>query len=349
MGILDDIKNIRLAVCADFINREFSEHANLNPSPDQAYLTLKLVTPEDGGSVMRFIAEDKEWMATDSGWVQIDIHHEGKMVVTYAQSDSEDSGMYFMFGHPREAAELLHLFVHPKAFLTQAADDNEFETVTLGELFNCYAVIPDGKGWRILDPEVAIKDMPENLEQIVFPGLVRDWDQFASGMAVPSAKLRDEFPKFVASMPDARRQLSDGYILGLHGGMISAVDHLVMPPPEGVLHIEVLCVPARPHTSALFLRELINRDADTSKRIRNIFASAPNMTALFTELKSVKIKMPSSYQHQVRMAAESLAISQWLINIGKCLANQPGTYYAQVEQQWHLAHALSRLLAQEHQ
>jgi len=246
--------------------------------------------------------------------VFVNFVHDGKIFVTYPQEDPEDYGMFFRVEHPREAAELLHLFVYPKA-CTAPGNEEPYTTHDLGELFD----------FRVLFPVVAVSFKIEPT-------------------ALPPARFEEKWPDYVQALPGASAELCAGYRMDFEGRLQAALSSSVDGPGSDYCFFDLLLVPRRNDISTLYLRELLTGHLPLRQALKAAFADSGSLEELVQALKGVKLLLPPRYHQQIRLAAEQQAMRGCLLYMAGQVAAEPGNFHNKVESNWHLAHILQAML-----
>jgi hypothetical protein len=240
-------------------------------------------------------------------------------------------------------AELFRLLVDPAHYVVPE-EEVTFEKYRLGEIFDFYALVPDGSTWRILDIAALPADATDDFLKAFYFNINRDWDNFTSGRTFEAFRFAERWPDLVRSLPEATEALRAGYLLHPEGDLLSAVDLAVIPPSERSIFLAILAVPSRKDVSSLYVRELLNGDTAICKSIRKSFTPAENLDAFMAAIKEAEFHMPKEYQHQIRIAAEHNAMRQWLLYVAERVASQRGCYLMQDKTHWHLALTLHQML-----
>lgn len=341
MNSLDDHAKVQLQTCKAFVDSLFDSTIGVLYSPGTNHLYVDEVAPADGGDIRCFDPSSKDWIVMDDPCVASTFVHDGNVFITYRLQDPEDSGMYLKLGHPREFAELLQLFVNPRACF--AATDYLLEARPLAEVFDRHVLIPDGRTWRSLDCSALPASATGEVRQALRANLVRNWDDLLNGLTVPAHELAARWPAFVHSLPEASNVLRSGYILEYTGHVRAAVDRVVTPPSDNDLFLDMVLVPSRPDTSAWYLREFLSGDAALGAEIQRVFTGSADFESLVSRLGGAKIELPKGYHDQIRIAAEHDSIRQWLLATAESLANKRSYFHARAQEQWHIAHTLNQL------
>jgi hypothetical protein len=343
MSILEDKKNVFFSVAEEHVAKAFGPSIHLTPSPGGSRLTTILATGEDGGDIRCFDPGERTWDVMEEDDIHVNIAHDGMVHVRYSKEEQIDRCMTFKVGHPREVAELFHLLVDPAHYVTPE-EEVTFGTCTIGEIFDLYALIPDGATWRILNPSALPSETTDDVLKAFYFNINRDWDNFISGKTFEAFRFTEQWPDFVRSLPVATEYLRTGYLLHPEGDLLSAVDLVVTPPTNRSTFITMLAVPSRKDVSSMYVREFLNGDSSICKSIRKSFTPAETLDAFMSAIKATKLQMPKEYHHQIRIAAEHSALRQWLLYVAERLATQRGCYLMQDKTHWHLAITLNEMV-----
>lgn len=347
MGKLDQLADNWFTVCKEYIVAEFGDTVQLRRSPVGGVVTTILGVPEAGGNIRCFNLGERTWDVMEDDAVHVDIAHDGTVSVGYSLEDQADQGMKFKVGHPREVAELLRLLDNPDSFLALADAEIEYGGRKLGEIAEFHVLIPVGETWRVIDPSALPAEAPDEFRKAFYLNLTRDWDHFLAGETCEAWRFASRWPDFVKTLPLATPLAQAGYVLDPNGTMKSAVDYPVIPPDIGQTFFDMMIVSAKKEVSSLYLRESVNGDKETGKKIQTAFTRGSGLETLMEAIKSVPIHMPVEIRHQIRIAAEHNAIRQWLLFVGERIANQRDCFFTMADKHWHLAHALDAMVDRE--
>lgn len=343
MRSLDKNADTYLDLCQQFMIKEFDERAILRRVPDMKIMTTS-PAPQDGSPIRCFEVGERVWeVVEEDSETNVVITHDGRVSVSYPCQDLDHGGMNFRVGHPREVAELFHLLVYPASCITPN-EATAWERRKLGDLADFHVLVPDGTVWRIVDLGNPPKGAPADFLQALYFNVVQDWDKFCMGKAVEAHKIADCWVDGVKTLPEAVDQIKGGYVVSPDNGVCSTVERIANGPDVRQIFLDLLLVPRDKAVSCLYLRELLGRDADTGKAIRNAFSTATNFTTLRDNLAAVELYMPVQRSHQIRLAAEQILINEWLRSVTECLVNARGAYLLQGDRQWHLAHVFRQMI-----
>lgn len=343
MGLLDARADVFFDVCKKTVAEKLGEAVVLYRSRTGSSLTGTVHVIPGGGAPRCFDAGRFKWVELEDDDIYLTVSHDGTVSVGYSLDDQADCGMSFKVGHPYEVAELCQLITRPSEYLATDEGAPWFEC-SLGDVFKYYALVPDGKTWRLLDLSALPEGMPKECVEAFYCNLNRDWDNFVSGKTFEAIKFQTHWPEFVQSLPDAKDELRGGYILSPEGDLTSAVDLTVIPPSGKRLFFDLLVVPYKADVSAMYVRELINSDMDINREICKSFRPVGDLETFMATVKATKINLPRNVHTQIRLAAENNAISQWLLHVSVRLATQRGHFHSLAEKHAHLAHTLTLLL-----
>jgi len=342
MAILDKQADNRFNTLEALVEAKFGGTIRFNHAAHGSWLSATIGL--GGGKNRCFNAGQRTWDVMEDDDVHVSISHNGMVFVNYSLEDQADCGMTFKLKHPQEISELLHLLVNPKEYLA-AGDECSYRDFVLGDIAELVVLIPDGSGWRLLDPSALQANTPDEFRRAIHSNLTRNREHFHSGATCEAVRFAEKWPDIVSSLPDASQWLRRGYILDPDGDMKPAVDLAVTPPADSKTFADLLIIPARDKVSSLYLREYVNGDRDAGKKIRKAFTSAGgSLDAFIASFKKTAVRLPGKYQDQVRIGVEHNAIQQWLMYISERVALQRGCFYTRGEQHWHLAHTLSQML-----
>lgn len=320
MGILDHQKELYFDICQDYVYKRFGREPGLGRVPDRTFLTATMVTPEDGGKVVRFNESDLLWEDSGCVFTNWSIAHDGKVFVDYSDGDVDDDGMVFRVGHPREVSELFYLLVQPMSYFEAAV----FESISwkLGDLVNMYVLIPMGDGWRGLDLAHLPSNMPPEFWEMLGRNLVQNSDSIGSDQFCEAGKFAERWPEFISALPDAVPFLRAGYLADKYLNLRHALDWMVVGPRANTMFLKVLFVPSRDDISALYLREYLNGDRKAANQLRAAFAEENELGKVHDMLKNVTIRMPAALTDQIRLAAQLNLMRQRVLHAAAIVAHE---------------------------
>lgn len=321
MGILDLQKELYFDICQDYVNKRFGREPGLGRVPDRAFMTATLVTPEDGGNVVRFNEHDLTWENTFQHFTNWAIVYDadGKVFISYPEDDLDDNGMFFKVCHPREVSDLLFLLAQPVSYFESAI--SESIPWKLGDLVDIHVLIPMGGGWRALNLAHPPSSMPPEFWEILGCNLVQNSDSIGTDQFCEAGKFVDRWPETISALPDAAPLLRAGYLAEKNLNLRHALDLLVAGPRSNTMFLNVLLVPSGDKVSALYLREYLNGDREATKRLRDAFAEENELGKVHDILKNVTIRMPTALTDQIRLAAPVNLMRQRVIHAAEILAH----------------------------
>jgi hypothetical protein len=346
VDIQDQRKGAFFDGCMKHVTEKYGPSIRFEHASDPTGLSTVLGVAPGDGDIRCFVPGDKTWKVMEDDDIHVNIAHDGSVAVGYTRVDQADNyGMRFKVGHPREVAELFQLLITPAAYLNSDKDEL-YHTVTLGEIFDFHVLVPDGKTWRMLNPAALPAHAPDDFRKAFYCNLNRDFDNLLSERTFEAFKFTQRWPDFVNALPEATDCLRAGYILDPEGDLFSAVDLTVMSPSTDDLFFKMLVVPSQADISSMYVRELINGDKQVCSDIRKSFTPAADLDAFMAAVKATQIRLPTTYQAQVRIAAEHNATREWLLSVTGRLANQRDCFYLLDEKHRHFAHTFAQLLDQ---
>lgn len=345
MGILDEKADVYLGLCNEFLVREYGRSGTLICLNGHPALSARCVAPDNGGHVKCFDVGTREWLEMEDGETNIIIMPDGKVFVSFPMEDEEHGGMSFSVEHPREVAELFHLIVHSYRCLVPG-EEPRYVQRRLGDMAGFHALVHDGTTWRSVDLSAPPAGLPPEFVEAVRYSVIQDFDGFLHDKTFKVTGITERWPDAIRSLPDATAGLRSGYLLSPDGRCRPATELLTVPVDENRTYLDVLMIPKDASgASCLYLREMLDRDAQVGKAMRKAFEKPSSLPALNENLVGLTFPMPDTFDHQIRIAAENNQIREWLRHVAGCLADQRGLYFNQSDHHWHLAHSLKRMLA----
>jgi hypothetical protein len=319
MDSLDAKKDLYLDICQEFIAKRFGKDPGVNREPSRSFMTAGMVTPDDGGTFRLFNQRDLTWEDSGFDFTNWSIVHDGKVFVGYSEDFEGEYDFFFKVGHPREVAELLHLFVQPASCFDAAPGASR--VAKLGELAAFHALIPGGNGWRALDLARLPSDSTADFRDAVGLSLTRDFDAMIKGRTCEAWKFAERWPELIAALPDAGPLIRAGYLLEPGLNVSDALDKLASEPRTTQPFLPLLMVPSCEDVSCLFLREYLSGDRQAAGQRKNAFAEGKSLEQTHAALANVELSMPLALTDQIRLAAQVNLMRQRVMQEAECLAH----------------------------
>ena len=310
MDSSNDSKRVYLEVCAEFIEKRFGKSLDFVSQPDYGYLTAGRITPLDGGTVCKFDETNMTWFESGQDSTYWNIEVDGEVRVGYPEDDPSEGVLCFHVGHPREAAELLHLFVQPSKRLM--ADVSESRFMKLGKIADLYALMPSAAGWRVLDLARLPKNMPDGLRTALALNLTQNWERLSNGEGCAVWQFEERWPDFVGGLPDAAPYLRAGYLFNPDCCLRLGYSLLNGSAGEPDPFLGTLFV-ARDDVSSMFLGEYFEYDQKMLKHVQDAFGEENDLETICAMLTKTSICMPSEFVDQIKVAAQTNLLRQSVV------------------------------------
>lgn len=317
------VGGLYLDICAEFIENRFGKNLGIIRQPDFGYLHVDRIAPLDGGKVCKFDEPSLTWFACEQDSTYWNIGEDGEVRVGYPADDPREGVQCFHVGHPREVAELIHLFVQPSKRLVAGIAESRF--LKLGNIADLYAVIPSGNGWRVLDLARLPDAMPEGIRTALALNLTRNWERLTNSEGCRAWELKARWPDFVGGLPDAAPYLKVGYLtspdcclrtgLSLMNGAAGEVD-----PFLGILLV--------PHedVSSFWIGEYFEYDRSVLRLVQDAFAVENDLETVCAMLTKTSICMPPDITDQIKLAAQTNLLRSSVIDKAKQLVYTRAPY-----------------------
>jgi hypothetical protein len=316
-----------LDICAEFIENRFDKNPGIQRYPDTDRLYANFVTPEDGGKVCWFDTSDLSWVEADQNATSWCILPDGTVYVANPEDATGDADIQLKVRHPREVAELIHLFVQPSSRLLPKI--SESHCLKLGEAADLYALIPYGEGFRALDLKRLPADMPVDMLQPLALSLTHDGESLSRGDYSGPSWFATKWKDFVDSLPEAMPLIRDGYAFNKNcyfgdGMILLGGIHDIAGP-----FLFFLLVPSRDDVSSFYLAEYLNHDLAAYEQHKAALMEGNNLGIICTMLADLPVHLPADYTDQIRFAVQHNLLKQEVMNSARGLVG----HRAQFDQQ----------------
>jgi len=330
-----------LDISAQHIEKRFGNSIDFTVQSDDGYLHAGRIVPQDGGKVCKFDETKLGWFPCGQDFTYWNVKESGKVCVGYPQDSFEDGVLNFQIGHPREVAELLHLFVQPSARMTAEISESQF--FKLGKIADLYAVIASKDGLRVLDLSRLPATMPEGVRTTLALNLTQNWDRLYAGEDCPARELEDRWPDFVGGLPDAAPFLRAGYFVDLNCCLQPGYRLLQGAAGEYAPFSVILFVP-HDDVSAFYLGEYLEYDRNVVKNMRDALAVKNDLETVCALLKKTPICMPADFTDQIKLVAQTNLLRYRLIDKAKQLVYARAPYRDLSARHQAAGHALGRMI-----
>lgn len=320
----DTIDNKCLVICNEFIEKRFGKDPGFNRYPEQDRMLANLLSPEDGGKVCWFDTSDLSWVEADQNFTSWCIMANGSVYVANPEDATGDEDIHFQTRHPREAAELIHLFVQPSSRLISPI--SESHCLELSELASLYALIPCGKGLRALDLKCLPTSMPPDFRKTLGVSLTQKENSLITGEGCEAHQFAGRWPNFVGTLPDAEPLVRAGYVLCKGQPAGNGLNLLTGDPNIAGPFVYILLVPSRDDVSSFYLGEYLNYDIDAYEQLENAFSEANDLEMICAMLANLSVRLPVDFTDQLKLAAQSNLLRQRVIQIAGELINCRSPY-----------------------
>lgn len=332
-----------LDICAEFIEKRFGKDPGINRYPELDRIHINLISPEDGGKVCWFDESDLSWTEADQRFTSWCIAPDGTIYVANPEDATDEEDICFQTGHPREAAELIHLFVQPSARLLPKICESH--CLELKEIANLYALIPSGEAWRALDLSCLPRGMPPDLRKTLGLSLTQRGDSLNRGECCDSRQFAERWPNFVGKLPDAGPLLRGGYVLAKDQPAGHGLKLLTGGPNIAGPFVYILLVPARADVSSFFLGEYLNYDIDAYEQLENAFSEANDLEMICAMLADLSVRLPKAFTDQVKLAAQSNLLRQRVLENANQLIHSRAPYHSLQNQYLAASSSLNRIVS----
>lgn len=339
----DTIENQYLDICSEFIEKRFGKDPGINRYPESDRILGNLVSPEDGGNVCWFDTSDLSWVEADQNFTSWCIMANGSVYVANPEDATGDEDIHFQTRHPREAAELIHLFVQPSSRLISPI--SESHCLELSELAGLYALIPCGKGLRALDLTRLPTSMPPDFRKALGVSLTQKENSLINGEGCEAHQFAKRWPNFVGTLPDAEPLVRAGYILCKDQPAGNGLNLLAGDPRIAGPFIYVLLVPSRDDVSSFYLGEYLNYDIDAYEQLENAFSEANDLEMTCAMLANLSVRLPMDFTDQIKLAAQSNLLRQRVMQSAAELINCRVPYHNLQNQYQAASSALNRIVS----
>ncbi len=339
------ITSLCLDIAAEFIEKRLGKEfaRNLKRYSDMTVITG--VEPEDGSNACAFDASKLEWFDSGMAFSNCEIWGSGTVFVSYPHPVGLSGYGCFHVGHPREFAELLHLFVQPLSALT--APLSEFRIMKLNKVADVYALFrgETENGWRALDLARLPNGMPREMRGALKNELLQDYDAMTCGRTREPPRFFEMWPELFGALPEATALLRVGYVLRKDRPATRALDLAFSEGAYlGNIFMPILIVPRGDDISTLYLREYLNSDRDAEAHLRAAFSEKNNLDMICALLTKLPITLPSDYTDQVRLAAQANLMRQRVLDEAFQLANCRAPFRQMGVRHQATIHALGRMI-----
>lgn len=339
----DTIDNKYLDICTEFIEKRFGKDPGINRYQELDRILANLVSPEDGGKVCRFDTSDLSWVEADQNFTSWCIMANGSVYVANSEDATGDEDVHFQTRHPREAAELIHLFVQPSSRLISPI--SESRCLALSEIVSLYALIPCGKGLRALDLTCLPTSMPPDFRKTLGVSLNQKENSLINGEGCEAHQFEKRWPNFVGTLPDAEPLVRAGYVLCKDQPAGNGLNLLMGDPRIAGPFVYVLLVPSRDDVSSFYLGEYLNYDIDAYEQLENAFSEANDLEMICAMLANLSVRLPVDFTDQIKLVTQSNLLRQRVMQIAGELINCRAPYNNLQIQYQAAASALNRVIS----
>jgi|GEM_PF-4473069 len=342
MKTLKSINKLYLDICVEFIEKRFGKDPGIQRDPETDRLYANLVSPEDGGKVCWFDTSDLSWAEADQSFTSWCIVPDGTVYVANPEDATGDADIQLEVRHPREVAELIHLFVQPSPRLISPI--SESHSLKLGEIAGLYALIPLGNEWHALDLSRLPKETPADFRVALGLNLTQNWQLLVQEGKFESWRFAERWPDFIAALPDAAPLLCGGYVYmkdqcfghGLH--FLAGKADLTDP------FLPTLLAPSRDDVSMLYLQEFLNCDKEANHQLRSAFSEENDLDMIHRMLKEVSVTLPARFTDQIRLTVQNKLLRHRVLQQAENLVYSRTAYRNFAPRYQAVAQALSRMV-----
>ena len=338
------INKLYLDICVEFIEKRFGKELVINRYPGRDRIHINLLSPDDGGKVCWLDTSDLSWVEADQNFMSWCIMANGSVYVANPEDATGDEDVHFQTRHPREIAELIHLFVQPSSRLISKI--SESRCFKLGEISGLYVLIPYGEGFRALDLKHLPAEMPADLHEDLALSLTHDGEILFSFDCPGPSWFATRWPDFVARLPDAAQLIRDGYTFNKdchfgHGLNLLRGNSRISGP-----FLYFLLVPSREDVSSFYLAEYLNHDLATYEQHSAALSEGNDLETICMMLCDLPVHLPADYTEQIRFAAQHNLLKQNVITSARRLVYHRAPFDQQQGRYQAAASALDRTLAE---
>jgi hypothetical protein len=304
------------------IRRRFGSQFDLILKVWADMLVLSVIDPEGGGNVGVFDDVKLAWVDSGQDFTYWTVYQGGSVNAGYLSTSVCADNGWFQLGHPREFAEILHLFRQPLRMLQ--APINVCRPIGLGTVADLYALIrdEDAKRWRALSLSRLPAGIPRPMCRDLERRLAQDYNAMTGGGYYEPESITEKWSVFCEKLPDARLLLQDGYVLQKDRSVEWA---LGLSTEEGSrfwsTYVPVLVVPHEDKVSALFLREFLIGDDGAWNHLQDCFSGKHSLTEIGTRLKRLPVMLPTTIMDQIRLGAQTNLMREVFLREARRLAN----------------------------
>jgi hypothetical protein len=303
MSTSKDIQELFLDICTEFIEKRFGHNPGIIRQPGRGSINIEMVPAEGGGFICWFDDSVLEWVESSQVFTSWTILGDGKVYVRDPEEVDGGNDFFIPVNHPREVAELLHLFVQPAA--TFISDLSESRFMKLGKIADLYALIPLGNEWHALDLSRLPKETPADLQVALGLNLTQNWQRLVQDGQFESWRFAERWPDFIGTLPNAAPLLRGGYVYmkdqcfghGLH--FLAGKADLTDP------FLPTLFTPSGDNVSMLYLQEFLNYDKEAADQLQSAFSEENDLDMIQRLLKKVSITLPTLFTDQIRLAVQN--------------------------------------------
>ena len=341
--MLNERRDLYYSLCCDFLNERFNGKVDIRQKEGRDGLVLWDIPAQDTDSTVMFDFETCQWVWMDGESVFLYVYADGQVNISYPDEDPEHGGMNIRVAHPREVAELLDVFLDPKAATTPPAEDEHHESIPLGGCFDFSILMPDHEKWRVLNPAAIPEGAPDDFRNMLHSTVARNWDDFTMNKTIQATRFAEDWPELVASLPDATKALEAGYILDFEGNIRSGVDTVVKAPHPDDLFFDILLNPKNPDLSCFYLRELLSGHTPYREAIGKAIQKSATIEDTFKALSAIELLVPPRRDRQILKAIEHAYARDFLAWTAKEVATKDN-FHRTVENTWHLVSVMQRMM-----